>query len=213
MTRLALAMILLAACGTDPQTGDDDGTCEPGATLGCMCATGGLGVQTCSAGGEFGACDQCAPPDPDPDKVNFQAQIVPIIEKSCGPGNTACHARNQYAAWSNMQCRGWLALENEPLGSKFYSGDKIGQTTGCPDKTLYERLMTIIPWECPPPSYYIKASDAARSYVMNKIDGAPLCSENGAPSVKMPPEDSMYTLAAEDKALIQQWIAEGALNN
>jgi hypothetical protein len=29
----------------------------------------------------------------------------------------------------------------------------------------------------------------------------------------MPPSDSMYTLAAADKALIQQWIAEGALDN
>jgi hypothetical protein len=216
MTRFVLAILFLgAACGTDPQTsGDDDtGGCETGATQGCTCATGGLGVQTCSDSGAYGACEQCAPPDPDMTKVNFQAQIVPILEKSCGAGNTACHARNQYGAAVNMNCRGWLALENVPLGAKFYSGPNEGQSTGCPDKTLYQRLTQIIPWECAAPSYYIKASDPAKSYVMNKINGSPLCSEGGAPSVQMPPSDSMFTLAAADKALIEQWIVEGALDN
>jgi hypothetical protein len=214
MTRLALAICLLAACGTDPTSGGDDTSgCETGATQACTCDTGGQGVSTCGDGGAFGACEQCAPVDPDTSNVNFQAEIVPIIERSCGPANSACHARNQYAASSSMSCRGWLALENVPLGSKFYSGPNEGQSTGCPDKTLYQRLLTIIPWECAAPSYYIKPTDAARSYVMNKINGSPLCSEGGAPSVQMPPSDSMYTLAAADKALIQQWIAEGALDN
>ena len=214
MTRFVLEFIFLgAACGTDPTTGDDDTGCETGATQGCTCATGGLGVQTCDAAGAFGACEQCAPPDPDPTKVNFQAEIVPIIEKSCGPANGACHTRDQYAANVGMGCRGWLTLENASLGSKFYGGTKDGQSTGCPDKTLYQRLTTIVPWECPVPSYYIKASDAAKSYVMNKINGSPLCSEGGAPSVQMPPSDSMYTISTADKALIQQWIAEGALDN
>lgn len=211
MTRIIF--VFLAACGTDPMSADDTPGCDEGATQACSCATGGMGVQTCDGTGTFGACSQCAPPDPDPTRVNFQAQVVPVIERSCGPSNSACHARNQYAANSTMNCRGWLALENASLGAKFYSGDKIGQSTGCPDKTLYQRLLTIIPWECDAPSYYIKAGDAASSYVMNKINGSPLCSEGGAPSVQMPPSDSLYTISADDKALIQQWIAEGALDN
>src|SRR5262245_3466978 len=121
MTRLALAMILLGACGTDPQTGDDGTGCETGATQGCTCTTAGQGVQTCGGTCAFGACEQGAPPDPDPLKVNFQAEIAPTIERACGPGNTACHARNQYAANVNMQCRGWLTLENVTLGSKVYA--------------------------------------------------------------------------------------------
>ena len=214
MTRLFFVMtpLIALACGTDP-TGGDDGGCELGATQGCTCATGGIGTQICGASGSFGACGMCAPPDPDPTRVNFQAEIVPIFERSCGAGNTACHARNQYGASSTMNCRGWLTLENAALGSQFYGGDKNGQSTGCPDRTLYQRLTSIIPWECPVPSYYIKSSDAARSYVMNKINGAPLCSEGGAPSVQMPPSDSLFTLATADKALIQQWISEGALDN
>ena len=205
-------IVCLVACGTDPASGGDDGGCETGATQACTCATGGTGTQTCSAGA-FGACDMCAPPDPDPTRVNFQAQIVPILERSCGATNGACHARNQYAANVTMSCRGWLTLENASLGSVFYSGDKVGQSTGCPDKTLYQRLLTIIPWECPSPSYYIRATDPSRSYILDKINGTPLCSEGGAPSVQMPPSDSMFTLAAADKALIQQWIVEGALDN
>lgn len=218
MTRFVFAMIILGtACGTDVQSGGGDDVqpagCETGATQGCTCANGGLGVATCSDTGDFGACAQCAPPDPDPTKVNFQAQIVPILEKSCGAGDGACHARNQYAATQNMNCRGWLTLENASLGSVFYSGPNVGKPTNCPDKTLYQRLTTIVPWECAAPAFYIKSNDAAKSYVINKINGAPLCAEGGAPSVQMPPSDSLYKLSAEDKALIQQWIAEGALDN
>src|SRR5262245_1623422 len=109
MTRYLL--LILIGCGTDPSSGDD-GSCMMGATEACTCANGGMGVQICDGTGAFGACGMCAPPDPDPTRVNFQAEIVPIIERSCGPSNGACHVRDMYGANVNMSCRGWLTLEN-----------------------------------------------------------------------------------------------------
>jgi len=203
-------------CGTDAGPGGgggDDGVCNLGQSQGCTCTSGGQGTQFCNDSGAFGECQMCGPVDPDPGLANFKSEIVPILERSCGATSSACHARNQYAANVGMDCRGWLSLENASLGSVFYAGTMAGQSTGCPDMTLHERLTQIQPWECAAGSSYVKASDPAGSYVMNKINGAPLCSEGGAPSVQMPPSDSTYTLSAADKALIQQWITEGALDN
>lgn len=217
MTRYLLAMVCVLGCGTDGGGGggDDDNPplCELGQSQGCTCASGGNGTQFCDDSGNFGECDMCGPVDPDPNKVNFKAEIIPIIERSCGSGATACHARDAYGANQGMDCRGWLSLENADLGSMFYAGPNAGDPTGCPDLSLHERLTTIDPWECAVGAAYIKPNDPANSYVMNKINGSPLCSEGGAPSVQMPPSDSTFTLSAADKALIQQWIAEGALDN
>jgi hypothetical protein len=219
MTRylLALIFVLGTGCGTSGGGGGDDigdpPLCELGQSQGCTCASGGNGTQFCDDSGIFGECGMCGPVDPDPTKVNFKAEIVPILGRSCGSGSTACHARNQYGANQNMDCRGWLTLEDADLGAQFYSGNMMGQSTGCPDLSLHERLMTIDPWECVVGSFYVKPGDPTNSYVMQKINGSPLCNEGGAPSVKMPPADSLFTLSAADKTLIQQWIAEGALDN
>lgn len=218
MNRLVmLAMIFVVGCGTDPTTGDDggDGECTPGQTMACDCDANRVGTKTCSVDGLFGDCAQCAEPDPDATRVNFQAEIVPIINRSCGTGVLGCHGRDAYGASSTQDCRGWLTLENEALGSKFYSGPKNGQATGCPDLPLYERLTQIDVWQCLTTSVaYVTPSDVSKSYIVNKIEGVNMCKESAtSPSVQMPPADSMFTLAAADKALIKQWISEGALNN
>lgn len=138
-----------------------------------------------------------------------------ILNRSCGTGVNGCHARDAYGASVNQECRGWLTLENESFGSKFYSGPKNGQATGCPDKTLYERLLQIDAWQCLTTSVaYVTPGDVSKSYIMNKLNGVNMCKESStAPSVQMPPEDSMFTLSAADKALIEQWSVEGAMNN
>lgn len=224
MTRYLLATVFVLGCGTNGGGGgggDDTGDpplCELGQSQGCTCASGGNGTQFCDDGGNFGECGMCGPVDPDPGAVNFTAEIIPIIERSCGSGATACHARNQYAANQPMDCRGWLTLENANLGAQFYSGPNMGNSTGCPDLSLHERLLTIDPWECAPGAFYVKPGDPVNSYVVQKMNGqgpggTPLCSEGGAPSVQMPPADSLFTISAADKALIEQWIMEGALDN
>ena len=216
MKRLLLlfGIVTAASCGTEVTT-EPGGDCTPGESTTCECSPGSTGTMTCGSDGSFGACGQCSAPDPDPAKVNFQTEIVPIFNRSCGTGVNGCHARDAYGANINQDCRGWLALENASLGSKFYSGPNVGQTTGCPDKTLYERLMQIDVWQCMTTSAaYVTPGDVSKSYIINKLDGVNMCKESAtAPSAQMPPEESMFTISAADKALIKQWIAEGALNN
>lgn len=224
MTRslLTLALVLGIGCGTDSSTGGDDTGCLAGATMACECAPTSMGIATCGSDGAFGTCGQCSPPDPDPLKVNFQSQIVPIFARSCGTNGTGCHGRDAYGANKNMECRGWLTLENAALGSKFYSGPQNGATTGCTDMTVYQRIMQLKVWQCLSapqyPAYYVKAGDPSKSYIMNKLNGVNMCKENASsPSEQMPPpmqENPIpYVISASDKALIQQWITEGALDN
>jgi hypothetical protein len=210
-----IGLIAAAACGTDP-TPEPGGECMPGERVACQCAADSAGTMTCGADGSFGACGECAAPDPDPVRVNFQAQIVPIINRSCGTnGVTGCHARDAYGASATQDCRGWLTLENVALGAQFYSGTKVGQSTGCPDRSLYDRLTQLDVWQCLSTSVaYVTPGDVTKSYIMNKLNGVGLCKESStSPSEQMPPIESMYTITAADKALIQQWITEGALNN
>jgi hypothetical protein len=221
MNRLAMMFgFALLACGTEPPGGGGGGggdeECMPGERAACQCAADSVGTQMCDSDGFWGTCDECGAPDPDPTKVNFQAEIVPIINRSCGTnGVMGCHGRDAYGAAVNQQCRGWLTLENEALGSKFYSGPKNGQATGCPDKTLYERLIQIDVWQCLTTSVaYVEPGDVSKSYIMNKLNGVNMCKESASsPSEQMPQADSMFTITAADKAKIQQWIVEGALNN
>jgi hypothetical protein len=213
-----LLAFLLAGCGTDSGT-STMGECAPGDRMACDCSPTSTGIMTCGADAMFGTCGQCSIPDPDPQKVNFRAQIVPILQRSCGTDGPGCHARDAYGANKNMECRGWLALEDAALGSKFYSGSMVGQSTGCPDMSLYDRLMTIKVWQClQTTAYYVKAGDPSKSYIMNKLNGVDMCKESAtSPSDQMPPPQpenpNAYMISAADTALIQQWISEGALNN
>lgn len=219
---LLMFMFALGACGTDNATGPI-GDCTPGETMACECSPTSTGTMTCGADSTFGTCGQCSIPDPDPLKVNFQAQIVPILNRSCGTGGTGCHGRDAYGANRTMECRGWLTLENAALGSKFYSGPNNGNTTGCPDMPLYQRIMQLKVWQClnapAYPAYYVKAGDPSKSYIMNKLNGVNLCKESSTsaseqmPPMQPPENPNPYVISATDKALIQQWIVEGALDN
>jgi hypothetical protein len=216
----ALVFAFAAACGTDTSDPPITGDCTPGETMACECSPTSMGTMTCGADSTFGVCGQCSIPDPDPLKVNFQAQIVPIINKSCGTGVTGCHGRDAYGASLTQDCRGWLTMENVPLGAKFYSGPRNGQTTGCPDLPLYERLTQIDVWQCLTTSVaYVTPGDVSKSYIMNKLNGVNMCKESStSPSDQMPPPQppenpNPFVISAPDKALIQKWIEEGALNN
>ncbi|HEU0035402.1 MAG TPA: hypothetical protein VFQ53_32555 [Kofleriaceae bacterium] len=202
---------LAAGCASDPTPGPG-GSCTPGDVATCSCSTGS-GTQTCEDTGDFGAC-ACPDPDPDPTRVNFRAQVVPIFARSCGTGSTGCHERAQYAATLNMGCRGWLTLEDASLGAQIYGGPRAGEPTDCPDRTLYERLLELAPWQCGADSRYVVPGDPAASYLVDKIEGTDLCEASpGVPSEAMPPATSTFRLSDADKQLIRQWIAEGAVDN
>ncbi len=143
--------------------------------------------------------------------VSFQAHIIPLFEKSCGAGNTMCHAREAYGAASDRGCRGWVTLENASLGAQFYAGSKLGQATGCPDRSLYDRLTQLDAWQEPEGELrkYVKPGDPQNSYLYNKIAGGPYGDDRpDVPSTAMPPPPRSITAA--DIAMVKQWIQSGA---
>lgn len=218
MTRTLAVLAFVIGCGTDGST-EPPGDCTPGEALACDCSPQSTGTMTCGADGTFGACGMCSDPDPDPQVVNFQAQVVPILNRSCGTGANGCHPREAYGAAQNNGCRGWLALENAPLGAQFYAGSMEGQSTGCPDRTLHERLLEIDVWQClNTPTAYVAPGNPGASYIMNKLNGLNMCKEMASSiSEKMPPPQpenpTPFTITQSEIALIEQWITEGALDN
>ena len=142
--------------------------------------------------------------------VSFALNIVPLFERSCGTTNAGCHIRDAYAATSGRDCRGWLTLENAALGSKFYGGANNGQTTGCADRSLYDRLTQLDSWQEPSGGAlkYVKPGDPAKSYLYNKIAKGPVGEASpGVASENMPPK---APLDATDIAMVKKWIESGA---
>ncbi len=183
MTKQILALLVLAACGTDGGSSMmQDPPDAPGPT----------------------------PDGVPPSEVRFQRDVVPIFNRSCGTANDACHSRNAYAANKSMDCRGWLALENAALGSVIYAGPTAGTATGCPDMPLHQRLIQIAPWQCASTSKYVKAGDLGTSYLIDKIKGSNLCPDGNVPSKQMPPADSIFRITAQDLSTLEAWIAAGA---
>jgi hypothetical protein len=134
------------------------------------------------------------------EKLSFSKDIMPIIQGKC----LNCHGRNFYDADLNIGCSGMISFEDIPLGSLNYSGPRTGETTGCPDRGLYERLTQLKAWGCYSTAYVIP-EDPERSFLLMKLKGVPC---DGAPVVP-PPSD----VTAEEINLISRWISEGALNN
>ncbi len=145
---------------------------------------------------------------------SWSTQIVPLFTDSCGAGINGCHSREAYAAAVDSDCRGWLSLEDVPLGSEYYAGAELGQPTGCPDISLHDRLTTLAPWQCAADSSYVMPGSSEASYVWQKILGQNLCEVSpGVLSEPMPPPDSGIVLSEIDKQMIEAWILAGAPND
>ena len=178
-----------------------------------------IGVGACGKGGDDnGAVDAAEPKDGvPPNTVQFLRDVVPIFNKSCGSGTEGCHHRKTYGANASMDCRGWLSLENAPLGSIFYGGAMMGQPTGCPDMPLHGRLMNIAVWQCRtgPLRSYAKAGDLAGSYIINKLRGVDMCNADGSTMVsdKMPTPTSNFVISEGDIETIEAWVKAGAKND
>lgn len=142
--------------------------------------------------------------------VSFTDHIVPLFERSCGTATAGCHVREAYAATSAKACRGWLTLENAPLGSQFYDGANKGSATNCPDRSLHDRLTQLDAWQEPtgPLVKYVTPGDPSKSYLYNKIANGPVGDVSpGVVSESMPPK---APLSATDIAMVKKWIETGA---
>jgi hypothetical protein len=169
------------------------------------------------AGADAGVAESDAsePDAAEPLAVSFRRDIVPIIQATCGTSAVGCHARDAYAGNANMDCRGWLALEDRPLGS---TNPANGNATGCPDRTLYQRLTELTAWMCDPQRYYVVPFNVGESQIYNVIGGDPshngTCNRMpGVPLQSMPPATSVFRIMPDEVALIAEWINDGALDN
>ena len=142
--------------------------------------------------------------------VSFTQHIVPLLQRSCGAASTSCHARDAYGASKDKACRGWLSLENASIGAKFYGGTVDGQSTGCPDRSLYARLTELDAWQEPggKTRKYVKPGDPNASYLYNKIAGGPFGDDR--PGVASAPMPTAAPLGATDLAMVKKWIESGA---
>ena len=234
---LASLFVLGCPAGGDTSSGNDPTGATAGETSGTGGSPTGPGTATTTAEPTTGG-PTTAPPSTTADSVTtaetgnetgtgdtntdtgevgmplFEPDIVPIFNKSCGSGDNACHSRVAYSADAKSECRGWLALEDTPLGASYYAGPDSGKPTGCPDIELYDRLMQLDAWQCEtfdPRMRYIVPCKPEQSYVFQKINGGPFCAQDSGgmplPSQAMPLGKVMD---AKEIATIKAWIEAGA---
>ncbi|NUQ73881.1 MAG: hypothetical protein HUU21_10015 [Polyangiaceae bacterium] len=134
---------------------------------------------------------------------------MPIFMKSCGTGDNACHSEVAYGASKDQACRGWLSLKDMPLGAKYYGGMLDGQSTGCPDRTLYERLTELDAWQVCDNNLkrYIVPCDVNASYLFDKIDDGPYCGE--VPGKTSAPMPSGKVMDPGEREIVRAWILAG----
>lgn len=152
-------------------------------------------------------CSSNEPAAATAEPLSFAKDIVPILNRSCGAGDNACHSRVAFHPNKEQGCRGWLALEDAPLGSV---DPKDGTATGCPDVPLYERLTQLDAWECGPPYFamfparkYVQPGQPEASHLLNKMNGGPQCGVNAV----MPKGGKADPAEVE---IITRWIKAGA---
>lgn len=143
----------------------------------------------------------------------FESDIVPILYEACGAGSVSCHARNAYFPNADQGCRGWLSLEDVPLGSSFDDLDpetqmpSEGPVPGCSDRDLHARLMELAPWECGADARYVVPGSPEQSYIFAKLTDGTICGDFRV----MPPPNEGYEITAAQRDALEAWILAGAL--
>lgn len=132
-------------------------------------------------------------------KLSFAKDIEPILNSRCA----TCHSRNFYSADSGLGCTGMITFENTALGSHYYGGPLDGQSTGCPNRSLYQRLIELKSWGCYSMNY-VKAGDPNSSFLLIKLIGGN-CADGT--QVNRPPS----SITSEEIEKIKKWISDGAL--
>lgn len=155
----------------------------------------------CSSGGGNG--NPSPHPSPSFAPPSFKTDIVPIFYATCGAQSSACHSREIYVVDSSNGCRGIISLEDTNLGAVFYSGSNMGLSTGCPDQTLYERIMDYSSQCNSPMERYITPGVKSSSYLWAKIAGGPYCAGSAAMPFDHPIEPEYFDQ-------INYWLSSGA---
>src|SRR5262245_6272559 len=130
----------------DPGGGGGGGTTGAGGSATGSGGTGGSASggngNTGRGGASAGGTGGTAPPT-----VSFRRDVVPSLVQSCGSRTSGCHNNDQAVGRIMPQfgpCKViWFSAVDGPVGATYFSGPNAGQPTGCPDLTLYERLLQL----------------------------------------------------------------------
>jgi hypothetical protein len=164
-------------------------------------------------------------------QMSFSKDVAPNLVKSCGSTTNGCHTSDQASGRSMSQfgpCKViWYAALDQPLGAQFTAGVNVGQPTGCPDVSFYDRLTKLHSMLCDAPSWdqrpvYVVPGDLNASLLYQVIAGdasfGGKCKNMDAPVRRMPLFDPKILpdpvpLSEESIVKIKDWILQGAKNN
>ena len=199
-------------------TGGGGGTTGPGGGGGAGGSTGGGAGGSTGTGGGTAAV------------VSFRTSVVPVLGATCGSNSGGCHPAAQATGRTMAQfgpCKViWFSGVDAPLGA--YSNYPTNTVaTGCPDLSLYDRLMQLHSMLCDGATWqdrarYVVPGDLQKSLLWQVINGdssfGGKCTENGSPVTRMPKIDPAINpggraLTSAEIANIRDWILQGAQNN
>lgn len=165
-------------------------------TVGCG---GNGGGGSGGSGGSEPACFDYAAFDGTSPAASFQADVLPVFQRSCGLSG-ACHGD-----------------ESKPFEDRPYLGPNKDATASA------AQIQLIIDGLVDVPAYYegsmslVKASDPENSFLMHKLDFTLTCdkldcaaSEDCGTNM---PQGSKDPLDSAERDAIRRWIAQGAQNN
>jgi hypothetical protein len=163
------------------------------------CSEGGGGGSASSGGGSCSAYVSCA--DLTTPTVSFAADVLPILDKSCGIGGGQCHGN--------------------PNVGKQTGQPYLGQSPGTPDVAKIFAGIIGQPAEEDTQMNLVEPGDPSKSFLMHKLDGdsclyASVCNSTGNPmfkncGIQMP--FNMTALDITQRDTIRRWIAQGAKND
>lgn len=175
----------------------------------------GCAIAVVACGGDDDAGPTCKAPDCPFDyggldlsspSVSFEAEVFPLLRRSCGLSNV-CHGSDSSSA------------------AGLYLGPKKSDTTTVIDAALYQKIIAgvaDVPSKTAPAMDLVEPGDPSKSFLMLKVDGchneaglackAQPKAKSGAPCGDRMPQSSSV-LCAEERDLIRRWIAQGAKND
>ncbi len=164
-------------------------------------------------------------------EVSFRSDVAPLLVQSCGSTTSGCHNADQAVGRIMPQfgpCKViWFSAVDAPVGATYTSGPNLGQTTGCTDLDLYERVTGLHSMLCDAPSWdqrvrYVVPGNLNESLLYQVVAGdasmGDQCLNLGVPVRRMPLVDPQIlpngvALTADGIAKIRDWILQGAKNN
>lgn len=158
---------------------------------------GGGATTTTGAGGTPEGCYDYTAFDSTTPTVSFQADVLPIFQKSCGL-SSSCHG-----------------VENSAKEGQHYLGPKNGSTaTQAQIDAIFAENVDVDSAK-DPGMKVIAPGDPAHSFMLHKLDDTLACAflactdDDCGGSMPLGGD----TKPAEERDTIRRWIAQGALNN